>query len=204
MTPSPTFYEASGTPPAEQIVALAEPTEVQNTSYGTSAEDKEDEEDEEDEEDDVYHSGAIAPEEAVPPAELTPFELVVETAEMAEPAPAPAKRKMWPMLAFITATGVVAWAVMNFTSHPAAQKQQETQPPAVEMTLPSPERPAATTEQADKADDNFYKTLPAPAAVPEDKPADAGTGKPKAAAKPAATEERDGDIRSGRFARVKF
>ena len=70
--------------------------------------------------------------------------------------PAP-RRKAWPMLAFITATGVVAWAVLHFTSHPMGMpKQNQAEPPAVEMMLPAPSV-TAQTEQ-DRADDAFYKS----------------------------------------------
>jgi DNA-binding response OmpR family regulator len=156
MTPSPTFYEATGTPPAEQIIALGEATEIENTIYASASPPAAGLAMPEDEEDDIYHSDAIVPgaEEVEIPPELTPFATVA--GEDTPPELPMAKRKAWPMLAFITATGVVAWAVLHFTSHPLGmpkmnQSSHDETPPPAEMQIPPP-----PLEQ-DRADDDFYK-----------------------------------------------
>lgn len=152
MTPSPTFYEATGTPPAEQIAALGEATLVENTVYASatppgaiaSAVD---------EEDDVYHSDAIVPgaEEAEIPPSQTPFAAV--TGDEA-PAELPlTNRRTWPMLAFITATGIVAWAVLHFTSSPTGMRQNQSEPPAEEMQLPPRAIPAPPVLEETNAPD---------------------------------------------------
>jgi hypothetical protein len=177
MTPSPTFYEATGTPPAEQIVALGEATVVENTIYASASPPAAALSMPEDEEDDIYHSDAIVPgaEEVEIPAELTPFTTVAD--EDTPPEVPMAKRKAWPMLAFITATGIVAWAVLHFTSHPLGMpKLNQTAPPA-EMQLP----PANTSVQQDRADDDFYKAQQGEMKTDDAPPAakDAGAKTPK-------------------------
>ncbi|MBX3228716.1 MAG: response regulator [Labilithrix sp.] len=147
-TPSPTFIEQ-----------MAEPTIIDAPVQAHA----------EDEEDDIYRSDAIVPgpeDEAIPQIsqqEMTPFEAVTDDGA---PAPAPPKKRAWPMLAFITATGVIAWSVLHFST--SLPKQQESQPPAVEMKLP----PAAETAleraaEQDRADEVFYTVLAAETQVAE-------------------------------------
>ena len=60
--------------------------------------------------------------------EATPFAIETKTEE-AEGASEVPKSKTWPMVAFIAASGVVAWAVMHFSSTQQAPKQVEVSPP---------------------------------------------------------------------------
>ena len=212
LTPSPTFYEATGTPPAEQILALGEATVVENTVYATSTPAPVLDASHAtpaltDEEDDVYRSEAIGnvePSLPIPPAEMTPFGVVTDDAEqIAGLAP---KKKTWPMLAFVTATGIVAWAVLHFTAGHNMVKQNQAEPPAVEMALPAP-APASTTSQ-DRADDDFYKTqqgeMKADDVVPANKP-DAGpkAGAPNGNGKTTSKDGAEGcDVRSSRLAHL--
>ncbi|MCW5837045.1 MAG: response regulator, partial [Labilithrix sp.] len=140
----PACAEDDGTPPAEQILALAEPTVVDDVVYGErveaeaheaeaeaheaaaeaheaaaeayeaapSSERADDRAEREDHEDDLGAAGEA------PADDLTPFASVTASSEDDEgtTASAPAKRKKWPMIAFVAATGVVAWAVLHFST----------------------------------------------------------------------------------------
>lgn len=62
------------------------------------------------------------------PPEATPFATVTQSDEANADAEVP-KRKAWPMVAFVAASGVVAWAVMHFSSQMQTPKQVEIAPP---------------------------------------------------------------------------
>jgi PleD family two-component response regulator len=62
------------------------------------------------------------------PPEATPFVTVTQS-DAANAEAALPKRKAWPMVAFIAASGVVAWAVMHFSANAPAPKQVEVAPP---------------------------------------------------------------------------
>ncbi len=155
-----------GTPTADQIVALGEPTVVDDTVYGeersvsidvpkveTASEDDEDADATVDEQNELQRD------------DLTPFASVTASEE---PVVVPAKRKAWPMVAFVAATGIVAWAVLHFsTSSTSLPKQQQKQleAPAPEMPLPAKPAKTAAAEQ-DKADKVFYTPVAAETALP--------------------------------------
>ncbi|MBX3225047.1 MAG: response regulator [Labilithrix sp.] len=170
--------EDYGTPPAEQILALAEPTVVDDTVYGERSEDAvapgapatvtaasgaDEDESDDDESDDESDDDVIAAEN-LRRDDLTPFASVTVTTDA---APAPVARKKWPMVAFVAATGVVAWAVLHFsTSTQDAPKQQQNQleAPAPETALPPPARTAAADQ--DKADEVFYTPVASETPLP--------------------------------------
>ena len=125
--PPPACEEEYGTPPAEQILALGEATVIDDTIYGSELmfdrrlELKEDEKD--------------------APHEPTPFASV--TTETTASPTIPAKRKTWPMVALVAATGVVAWAVLHFSTSPVSlpkqhQHHQEERAPEAPRELPPP------------------------------------------------------------------
>jgi DNA-binding response OmpR family regulator len=114
-TPPPPAYEKEGTPTHDQILALSEATVVDDTTY-------------------AERERSIPIEDAsvsLPLSEggcaRTPL-TTVTTRE--EPAGLPSKQKAWPMVAFVAATGIVAWAVIHFSLATPAAKQVETAPPA--------------------------------------------------------------------------
>ncbi|OJY15950.1 MAG: hypothetical protein BGO98_25195 [Myxococcales bacterium 68-20] len=168
--PAPTACEEEdhGPPPAEQILALGEATVVDNTVYGEersissiappvaalASEGEDDEQDEEQDEagnDDAVFAGELKRED------LTPFASVTATEDDEAPAPSPApKRKKWPMVAFVAATGVVAWAVLHFSTSSVSlppQQQKQLEAPAPETPLPPPAKTAASEDTTDKV---FY------------------------------------------------
>jgi len=109
-----------GTPPHDQIIALAEPTVIDDTRYGEDA-----------------REPSIPIAEGSEPlaaresrATKTPF-AVVQTADEA-PAGVPTKsRKPWAMLGFVAATGAVVWGVMHYAGA-SPTKSAETSAPAAE------------------------------------------------------------------------
>jgi DNA-binding response OmpR family regulator len=130
-------HVATVTPPAEQIVALAEPTVVDQTVYaeGQPAE--------------VPALEAEGEEEEAS-AQLTPFAAVTTTEDGPATAPSP-RRKTWPMVAFVTATGIVAWAVLHFSTARGAlpqMQQRQLEAPATEMTLPPPAEKVSAANEA--------------------------------------------------------
>lgn len=176
--PPPAVEEEYGTPPAEQILALGEPTIVDDTVYAersasipppdTNGEDED-----------------VAPSAEAERHDLTPFASV--TTENPPPVP-PAKRKKWPMVAFIAATGVVAWAVLHFSTATgsAPTMQNQTQPPPAETKLLAPQ-----TKSMDPADEpseaDAKEATPATAAA-----ADNGATAPDAVAPTNAKERARG------------
>jgi CheY-like chemotaxis protein len=209
--PPPACDEAYGTPPVDQIIALGEPTVIDDTLYG------------EDEE-----AAAAAPppaEEGAPQPELTPF---VTVSEGDDDLPALPKKKRWPMVAFVAATGVVAWAVLHFSTTPVGlpkMQQNMAPPPPTTDLIPPPPEPTPVSEQ-DKADQIFYtKSETAPAghgvidvAAPQDavvvvdgkeRPkglVTAKAGNHEVKIRKSSSEERGCtiDVRQSRIAHVKF
>ena len=120
-------YEHEGTPPHDQILAMAEATIVDDTTYA------------EREAAEVESDAAEAAERAIPIDEAsgpmrssesramkTPLTAV--TTRDGERAGIPSKTKTWPMIAFVAAGGVVAWAVLHFSSAVTSPKQVEAPP----------------------------------------------------------------------------
>ncbi len=155
---------AEGTPPAEQILALGEATIIDDTRY---AEKTGDEDREEDEEEEAEAAPAAEPSMSIPidegsiaiaepkadddRLEKTPFATV--TASSDEQAAGVPKRKAWPMVAFVAASGVVAWAVMHFSSGAPMPKQVEVAPPPMKAEdprdlIPPPPPPEPKIEEA--------------------------------------------------------
>ncbi|AKU97557.1 putative response regulator [Labilithrix luteola] len=137
-----------GTPSRDEILAMAEATVIDDTSYGerelsvpvalepsrsmplapAESEPSKADDDARDEEpkhaDDAENSTTTK----------TPFTAV--TAQDAAEAGLPKARRSWPMVAFVTATAAVAWGVMHFTGSEASlPKQVETSPPPAPTTM---------------------------------------------------------------------
>jgi DNA-binding response OmpR family regulator len=139
-SPSPPPYEHEGTPTHDQILALGEATIVDDTTYGER-------------------------ELSIPIDEVSISMPLTETRDARTPLTAvttqddatglPTKRKAWPMVAFVAATGIVAWAVMHFALATPAAKQVETAPPAPVLIV-TPGDPEGVT----------YTTVVATAEVP--------------------------------------
>jgi hypothetical protein len=96
---------------------------------------------------------------------LTPFASVtVADEELSVPM---TKKRRWPMIAFVTATGIVAWAVLHFSvsgAHPLKQQEHQLEAPAPEMPLPPPASSAAAPQE--KSSDVYYTPVPTPTALP--------------------------------------
>jgi DNA-binding response OmpR family regulator len=149
-------FEDDGTPPPDQILAMAEATIIENTTYAErEANDLEGAQ----AESDAAGDGSIPIDEASGPmhpsesrAMKTPLTAV--TTRESELAGIPARTRTWPMVAFVAAGGVVAWAVLHFASVLApAPKQTE-----------APQAPPAQTAAA-KNDATTYTSTVAEADV---------------------------------------
>lgn len=114
-----------GTPPHDQILALGEATIVDDTVYG--------EKDAEMELSEPAIELSHVPEYS--PASNTPF-----TTVKADEAAGVPKKKVWPMAAFVVATGAVAWAVMHFSfaGQPTAKSTERAAPPAETAQVAAP------------------------------------------------------------------
>lgn len=123
--PPPSAFDDddNGTPTHDQILALAEATVVDDTTYAereTAAAEP------------ALDSGIPVDEasRSLPLSESraakTPLTAVTTHDEIAG---LPAKRKTWPMVAFVAATGMVAWAVMHFSAAATTPKHVEVEPP---------------------------------------------------------------------------
>ena len=123
-------YEYEGTPPHDQILALGEATIVDATYADRDLALPID---------DVSFSLALSDSRAA----KTPLTAVTSQEEAAG---VPAKRKAWPMVAFVAASGIAAWAVMHFSMAPPAPKHTETAPPPALTAFPGdPEGVTYTT-----------------------------------------------------------
>jgi DNA-binding response OmpR family regulator len=151
--PPPSAYEEDddgGTPTHSQMLALAEPTLIDNTTYAeretAAAEEAVDEAIPVDEASEVLaHSESRAAK--------TPLTAVTTRDEIAA---RPAKRKAWPMVAFVAATGIVAWAVLHFTPATAdAPRTVEVAPPPAH----------AQVDHARGSEEITYTNVPAEADV---------------------------------------
>ena len=120
-SPLPSACEDEGTPPHDQIIALSEATVVDNTSYAER------------------ESAPESPDASIPIEEASISLPLSESRAMKTPLTAvttrddaaglPAKRKAWPMVAFIAASGIVAWAVLHFSAASASKHVEVTPPP---------------------------------------------------------------------------
>lgn len=175
--------ESSGTPSAHQIVALAEATVIDNTTYGEEIPVDE-------------ASAALVPgarPEADPDVESADFALPIASADHTpfvtisteEPTKTtiPAKKR-WPMVAFVAATGVVAWAIFHFSMNPqTAPKQVQKAPEAALEALPPAATSPAPTETTSGAKIDAPSDPSSKATKVESKPA------PKAADKSDKSED---------------
>jgi DNA-binding response OmpR family regulator len=148
-TPEP-ICEYEGTPPHDQILAMAEPTIVDGTRYG--------DDDEVDAKDSLAQIPVDEASNPLPPSESRAMKtpLTAVTTHEERPAGVPVKRKAWPMVAFVTATGIVTWAVMHFSMASSAPKQVEVAPPPPAQTAPV---------AASNADNVTYTNVPTAAEV---------------------------------------
>jgi DNA-binding response OmpR family regulator len=125
-SPPPAAFE--GTPAYDTIIALAEPTIVDNTLYvDTSMLIPIDE----------ASVATLAPKKPADPERNAKTPLT--SVRASNRAPAPAKVKAWPMVAFVTATALVTWAMIHYAGGPtpkATEKAPAPPPPPAE-TIPS-------------------------------------------------------------------
>lgn len=147
-------YEHEGTPTHDHILAMAEATIVENTTYA------------EREAADLESAEAAAAEgaersipidEASVPMPLSESRamktpLTAVTTRESELAALPSKTKTWPMIAFVAAGGVVAWAVLHFSAALASPKQVEAPPAPPAQTAAA--KNEATTYTANVAQDD--------------------------------------------------
>jgi DNA-binding response OmpR family regulator len=129
-TPSPRApAELEGTPTYDQILALAEPTIVDavytivDPSVPIPI---------------VEGSIAIEPAKAPDPERNAKTPLTSVRATARDAAAAAPKRKTWPMVAFVAATALVAWAVMRHAEAPPARAPESAPPPMPVEPAPAP------------------------------------------------------------------
>ncbi|MBX3186154.1 MAG: response regulator [Labilithrix sp.] len=127
------------TPPHDQILALAEPTIVDDTVYGREPSIPIDEA--------SRAIGGNEDEENERRAALTPLSVV----SGAEPKLEVPTRRIWPMVAFVAASAVVTWAVVHFSLTPPPAKHVETVPPPPVATQ-TPSADVTYTDVAQGAD----------------------------------------------------
>lgn len=125
----PIVDEVLVTPPADQVAALGEPTVIDDTLYGDG---------------ELHDPESL--EASVPPlADFTPFGVVTSDEPPAAAPTTGASKKRWPMVAFVAATGAVAWAVLHYAAGPVKPSLNQHEAPAEEMVLPArPEAPSPT------------------------------------------------------------
>ncbi len=177
-----------GTPPHDQLLALAEPTVVDAVVYGEGeqsvpvepswsssasgavdvCDDDRNEEDSEDEEREDERRMAGVDEETSPPPEMTPFATVSGTEEAAG---LPRKRSLWPMMLVLAAVGGGAWAMMHFSATELPTHGFRSEPPAVDSQrqVLLPAEPVDVTESTtlapDKTETVTYSSLADEAAL---------------------------------------
>jgi DNA-binding response OmpR family regulator len=132
-------YEDEGTPTHDQILALTEATVVENTTY---------------EEREASEAEAERPDASIPIDDFskplsesrsmkTPLTAVTTQDDQAAGVPSRSKSRAWPMMvAFMAASGLVAWAVLHFSA--------QTAPKAVEVAPPPPPAQQATATNGDE------------------------------------------------------
>jgi hypothetical protein len=154
-------YTDEGTPPHDQILAMAEATIVENTTYAEREAERETDERESAEPSIPIEESSNALALSDSRAMKTPLTAVTTRDE--EAAGLPAKRnKTWPMVAFVAATGFVAWAVMHFAGSSHLQKQVETAPPAPVQTGATNENVTYTSPDSDMATGHGLLEISAP------------------------------------------
>ena len=125
-TPPPPAIE--GTPPADQIIALGEPTVIDSTTY------------EEKEASIPIVITEMKHEEALERRAETPFVAVAETSQE-EHAP-PKKKTRWSLFAFFAVCGIALFAMNKFAVRHPAPKASAAAPPPVTESIPTTDGPA--------------------------------------------------------------
>ncbi|HEY8077409.1 MAG TPA: response regulator [Labilithrix sp.] len=203
---SPEPREIEGTPTYDQIVALAEPTIVDDTCYG--AIDPSIPIHEASQAIDLVVAKAPDPERNA----KTPLTSVRASEPKAEPTARNAGRKAWPMVAFIAATALVTWVVMRHSAE-QAPKAPEAAPPAAVETVP--QRAESDTPEVSLPPGQGLLEIAAPADAPivvDGTERGRGVASVQVSAgahevriKSSAGEDgRSVDVRAGKIARVKF
>ena len=145
-------YEDEGTPTHDQILAMAEATVVENTTYAErEAEEAASVELAERSEASIPIDEVSRPMSSESRSMKTPLTAVTTREEEAAGLPSKSKSRAWPMVAFMAASGIVAWAVLHFS---AAQ----TAPKAVEVAPPAPPAPPAQTVATTPVGEVTYTT----------------------------------------------
>jgi CheY-like chemotaxis protein len=145
--PPPEVREAEdGTPSRDQILALAEPTVIDDTAYVPR---------EPEEAAAPLPSAALRAEEpSLPllPSESRAARTPLTSVSTSDIAGLPPRRRAWPVVAFLAASGVVAWAVLHFTAGGALLSRH------VEVAPPPP--PAQRASAASSSDEITYSNAP--------------------------------------------
>jgi DNA-binding response OmpR family regulator len=139
-SPPAPAYVYEGTPPHDQILAMSEATVVDDTCYAerdsaapgnvTGIDDNSPDSPEALAIEESWNALASSESRAA----KTPLTTVTT---QDEPRPPQKRAKAWPMVAFVAATGVVAWAVMHFSAHSPMGKHVEHAPPPPAHTAPA-------------------------------------------------------------------
>jgi DNA-binding response OmpR family regulator len=138
-------YEDEGTPTHDQILALTEATVVENTTYEERAASETETETDGERADVSIPIDDFSKPLSESRSMKTPLTAVTTRDDEAAGLPSKSKHRAWPMVAFVAASGLVAWAVLHFS---AAQA-----PKAVEVVPPPP--PAQTAAAANGDEVNY-------------------------------------------------
>jgi len=147
--------EPEPTPSHSQLIALAEPTIVDNTSYGPiEGEEPENEDDDEIAVDEASKPMMMSDEEREQRLAKTPL-TTVTTSEPPRPA-APKRSRSVSMVAFVAACAGAVWAFAHFAGN------EPKAPPAAEVAPP----PAVTQLPAPKSEEVYYSNVATGADLP--------------------------------------
>lgn len=153
-------FDDEGTPPPEQILAMSEATIVDDTTYA-----ERDAADTESADADDEAGSRAAAEPSIPIDEVSGPMLPSESRAMKTPLTAvttreselaglPSKTKTWPMVAFVAAGGVVAWAVLHFSAALTAPSTKQVEAPRAPQAQTAAAKNDVTTYTSTVAEDD--------------------------------------------------
>jgi DNA-binding response OmpR family regulator len=157
-------YEDEGTPSPEQILAMGEATVVDDTSYAEKDLGADDTANAESANGAGADADADAGERSIPietsgpmlPSESRAMKtpLTAVSTREGEVAGLPSKTKTWPMVAFVAAGGVVAWAVLHFSAALTAPMPKQVEAPRAPAAQSTPAKNETTTYTNTVAEDD--------------------------------------------------